>query len=196
MRPIYILERYDDSAVRRQRATLEEIRAVVDGKSSERLAYVAIGDDGDIIATPLTEQDLAAIGSELSVEHERRIRQLLDDAAKLARTVRGLRGVSAGSFGAVTFWLDECAPGTDDLVLAWADAHGAEIKRGTPPTKPRKWRPDAEIKVDDAEVCRLVWPEREAFDDEAVAEEIEHVAADRAHSDAELAELARLAEAF
>jgi len=193
MKPLYILDRYDESSVRRQRATLEEIRAVVDGKSSERLATIAIGDDGDIVATQLVEADLATIRAELNVEHERRIRELLDASLGLCRKARGIDGVSVGLFGAITFWLDGMAPGTDDIALAWAAEHTAEIRRNSPPRDPHHWCPDAEIKVDGIHVCRLVWPEREANTEKAINDEIATVAAERSIADSELADIA---EAF
>ncbi len=194
MKPIYILERYNDSAVRRQRATLDEIRAVVDGESSDRLAYVRFSDDGDIIATPLAEQDLAAIRDELSVEHERRIRHLLDSAVIVARAGRGLGGITVGMFGTwvVTIWIGDGDghESTADVAFAWATEHGAEVNRNSPPTTPRRWRPDAEIKLDGLDICRILWPEREAFDDAAVEQEIDGVRKAREVAATELAEVA------
>jgi hypothetical protein len=186
VKPIYILDYYNDSSVRRQRASLAEIRAVVEGRSTDRLAYVAIGDDGDIAATPLTAAEIEAIRSELTIEHRRLVRDVLDHAATLARKIRPLDGFSAGSFGAVTIWLESAPPGTDDIVLAWAEAHEAEIRRSSPPADRKHWWPDAEIKLDGVDICRMVWPERECNTDAAIEQEIASVTAERATAAREL----------
>lgn len=187
MTPLYILDRYDESSVRRQRASLAEIRAVVEGRSSDRLARIAIGDDGDIVATPLAEAEIEAIRGDLSAAHARAVHDVLDHAATLARKVRPLDGFFSAGFGVVTIWLESAPPGTDDVVLDWAAQRGAEIRRNSPPADRKRWYPDAEIKIDGVDICRMVWPERDAcVTDEQVDAEVAAVKAERETAEREL----------
>ena len=187
MKPIYILDHYDDSRVRRQRATLDEIRDVVQGRSSERLAYVSIDDYGDIVATPLTDGELAAILADVSAEYERGLRALLDAAVALCRQAKGF-DVSLGSNGVVTIWNwrhhdnDEAAR----VALAWAELHGYEVKRSSPPATGKSWYPDATIVVDGVDVCRIVWDSVEINTDKAIDDEIAVVRAERVQAERDL----------
>lgn len=184
MKPIYILNRYSDD-VRRQRATLDEIRAVVDGKSDDRLAHVEIGPDGDLVTSALTEVELRDIATRLDSERESRFRLLLDDALAIAGRSRELTGVIVGSISIVTVWTED-APWAERVVEAWAAEHGRELRRGSPPRDGTYWHPDAELVVDGVTVVRLVWPRAEVNTEKAIDAEAANVRAERDTAEREL----------
>lgn len=184
MKPIFILNRYSDD-VRRQRASFDEIRDVAEGRSNNRLVHLAIGDEGDIVATPVSADDLREIAARLDAERATQLRGLLDDAAALVHKGKGLDGVNVGSLTIVSIWADD-APWAGDIVVAWATERSLDIKRSSPPTSGTHWHPDAEVDIDGVTVVRLAWPRREVNTESAIDDEVAAVSSERATAAAEL----------
>lgn len=169
MKPLYILSNDD---VRRERATMSEIRDFVRGERSwgRELARVEIDESGDITATPLTAEELQAIGRELDAAQAEQLRGVLDAAVVLSRTVRGIDGVSVGGFGMITVWADN-APWAEAVIVEWAEARRAEVVRSSPPRDAKTWYPDMIVKVDGRDIVRVVWPSVE-LGEKALAVEV------------------------
>ncbi len=187
MKPLYILDTYDGS-VRRERATPSEIRDAVTGRRKTRLASVDTV-NGELLTYELTADDLKAIAGELEADVARRMHELLDAAAAIARQASALDGVSVGSFGVVTIWVESAYEGADRAALAWAEARGYEVHRGSPPADRKRWYPDATIIVEGRDICRVIWPEVEINTDAAVEKEIAAVATERETAARELASI-------
>lgn len=193
---LYIISHGD---VRRGRATLEEIREFVNGSryDYEDLARVEIDDDGDgdIIATPLTAEELQAIGAQFEAAQIEALRALLDDTYRAAKATEQINGVSWSS--PLIVWLEQC-PFAENVITAWAEDKGAEIRRDSPPrdTKVKTWHPSMTVSVGGrsrfsrTDVVRVYWPEREVNTDAAIDKEIADVKSERTVAEDELASIA------
>lgn len=186
MKPVYILDNYDGS-VRRERATPSEIRDIIAGRRSDRLAYITLDDDGDLVTHELTAADRQAIADELAADVARRMHTLLDSALVLSKQAAAL-DVSIGNSGVITIWNwphHDNEANTREA-LAWAEMRGYEVKRNSPPATAKSYYPDATITADGIDVCRIVWDSVECNTDAAVEKEIASVAAERDTADREL----------
>jgi hypothetical protein len=164
MKRYYILHGDD---VRREPATLDEIRAFCDGKQptwrDDQLARVSLGDDGTISAVALTPDEIKELRGELDELRSAHLIRLLDAALALVGQ-EPLEGVwVAGSGTGVTVWASE-APWACDVVRAWAVERGLHLHEEPPPTKRKSWSPCTWVRtsperLSSRDVARIQWPE-------------------------------------
>ena len=176
MKPIFVLNRYSDS-IRAERASYDEIRAVADGKSDERLVHVELGDDG-IVTTPVTADELREIAGRLDAERATQLRALIDVAAQLPTKAKAIDGIHIGSIGVIQIYITD-APWAEAVVEAWAAERKIELVRDSPPRTGTFWYPDAELVVDGTAIVRMIWPRADINTDGAVEDEIVKVRAER-----------------
>lgn len=183
MRPLYILSHGN---VRRDRATPDQIRAFVDGANSEyeQLARVALGEDGVVIATPLSAGEIAAIGLELQADQAVRLAALLVDTLKLARAAAECSGVSLLLAGLQIRIAD--APHAKRLVLDFAAEHNLEVERKSPPRDRKSWAPELKVCFGWRTLVELNWPVVPVNTDEVIDEEVAAVSAERELAEQEM----------
>lgn len=117
MKRLYIVSGDD---VRREPATLEEIRRFLDGSAprswrDDQLSRITLGDDGAIVATPLTPDELQALRAEIDRLRREHLVRLCDLGLQSDRG-ESLTGISF-SPATILVW---ASPAT---MLVWARRH-------------------------------------------------------------------------
>lgn len=133
-RKIYMVGRHSGD-VRPKAATSGEIRDILaDSVHGDVLAYV--GDvDGDLVVTPLTDAELAALGSQIDQRDRDQLRAILDHTALGYKLIDAAEGVSGGN---VTIWAS-AVPFAEEVVTAWARENGFDISEDRLPSTAKSW---------------------------------------------------------
>lgn len=182
MKKLYITSHGD---LRKARATADEVRAFIEGENSpwEQLVTMDMDADGDIMTTPITADELAAMRADLETEQGRELVQLLDDMAAIVK--RSTR-VAGCSWPSLVLWAERAHKNMPAIVEDWAAKNGYEIKRSSPPTSHTRWTPDMTVASGYRDIVRVIWPSTEVNTDKVVEEEIVKVRADREMAEREL----------
>lgn len=132
-RKIYMVGRHSGD-VRPKAATSGEIRDILAVDVADVLAYV--GDvDGDLVVTPLTDAELAALGSQIDQRDRDQLRAILDHTALGYKLIDAAEGVSGGN---VTIWAS-AVPFAEEVVTAWARENGFDISEDRLPSTAKSW---------------------------------------------------------
>lgn len=176
MKRLYIVSGDD---VRREPATLEEIRRFLDGSAprswrDDQLSRITLGDDGAIVATPLTPDELQALRAEIDRLRREHLVRLCDLGLQSDRG-ESLTGISF-SPATILVWADE-APWAVEVVRAWAAERGLEITDSNPPRTGKTWVPYTYVRVPGRsdEIVRIRFGEVE-LGEKAVTHEIAGIA--------------------
>jgi hypothetical protein len=147
------------SEVRRERASADEIADFVAGRNyhNEQLATVRI-DDGDIIATPLTPDEIKELAAYLEHEQIEALRECMTLALKIHRIGSQVSGFQFSS--PVLMWPAR-APWAEAVMRAWAVENGLDIQDESPPSDPnvQYWIRTMRIRAGryDGEIARMQW---------------------------------------
>lgn len=155
MKPLYILNTYNDD-IRRERATQSEIEAVLIGQSTDRLVRVTLGAEGDIIATRLTDADLAELRREFEAQRAAELRAVLDASLTLFRNSQAL-DIQWSS--PITIW-PQRQQWAEAVARAWAEQHGLEVHDEAPPRDRDTWIRTADIRAPGSyySIVHMQWP--------------------------------------
>ncbi len=152
MRPLYTMTPY--GGIRPERATPHEIEGILRGKSSERLACVTLGADGEIVARPLNEIDLSNLRESFQREREQQLHALLDATLALYRKVTALGFSWSSPF---SIWPAE-EPWAEDVVRTWAAECGLEVVDESPPRDAKTWIRSADVRIGYVTIVHMQWP--------------------------------------
>ena len=155
MKPLYILNPYSND-IRRERATQSEIEDVLVGKSTDRLAQVTLGPDGDMVVTNLTDADLAKLRLEFEAHRAAELRVVLDASLTLFRNSQAL-DIQWSS--PITIW-PQRQRWAEEVVRSWAAERGLEVEDESPPRDRETWIRTANIKAPGSyySIVHMQWP--------------------------------------
>lgn len=183
-RPVFIMS-YDE--VRREKATPDEIREFAAGEmnGNTKLVHVELGDDGDLVATPLTDEQVGALVLQLDTDQVIQLADLCEDVLKIAKAAKKFSGVR---FLISPLIIDaERHPFAERIVLEFASKHSElGVERTSPPTDRKRFTPSLRIALGYSTIISVDWATRDVNTDEAIDKEIIEVTNERVLSDAEL----------
>lgn len=157
MKTVHLISQFGGS-VRPGKASADEIRSVLSGDSGDTLAYVSLGDNGDLLVVALSPAQIETLRGDLATLHITQLRQVLDAALALMRTAAGMRGINAKEN--LTIWPED-APYAEDVVRDWAVEHGLNVDDSPMPSVATKsWIRTMRVHDDDkySPLVRLQWP--------------------------------------
>lgn len=130
----------DRGDIRPGHATDDEIIAVAEGRGEGALASVSVGDDGEIVATPLTTAQIEAAADAARARQEQaridatgevgKITAALDLSLELQARIAALPYSPALRWhGVLTVWPDD-QPDAEEALRRWASAREYAVKEG------------------------------------------------------------------
>ncbi len=155
MKPLHFRDRY--GTLRQRRATTSEVARHIDGKGDDgdELVHVIIDDHGDIVATPLTADEIKSLRSAVEAERAEVLREMLDGALRLHKLAERLGGATVHDAIVIDA---EIAPWAANVINEWAAERNIVAQSEPRPTKATKhWQQTLHVYGPDVKPGDRLW---------------------------------------